>query len=71
MDRGNVTLKPANPDAVLYTLEMTFTLGEWRSFKEALGTNMNWPVRECRDKIVDAIYQAEKQFYGKPGKDGE
>ena len=68
MEKNDVTLKPADPDAVLYTLEVTFTLGQWREFKNALGTNMAWPVRECRDKIADAIYQAEKVFYGKDAK---
>ena len=52
-----------NPNEIKFKFEATFTLGEWKKIKEALGEkDWQWPMNKLCDAIRDCTHQAEKVF---------
>ena len=55
--RGEITMKPADPMQVEYTMTITLSLTDWQALKQTLGTEMKYPQHKIRERIEDAIRQ--------------
>lgn len=54
-------LKVTKPDEIVFTLELTMTLREWKKIKAQLATE--WPSWELGDEISNMIRQANAKFW--------
>lgn len=60
MDRTHICMRATNPNDIMFTLQMTMKLDDWRSLRNMI--NHQWPGWELRDAIADLITKAEVQF---------
>ena len=63
--RGEITMKPADPMQVEYTMTITLSLTDWQDLKASIGTEHKWPQNQIRERIEDAIRQTTHTVRGR------
>jgi len=63
--RGEITMKPADPMQVEYTMTITLSLTDWQELRSVLGSDMQFPQSKIRERIDDAIRQTMHAVRGR------
>lgn len=63
--RGEITMKPADPMQVEYTMTITLSLTDWQILRSVLGSEMKFPQNRIRERIDDAIRQTTHTVRGR------
>jgi len=61
MSRASFLMRPKNADGLLYSMEVTMSLADWKKLLPQLETGM-WPALDFRAKISDMVSAANEHW---------